>query len=166
MEGFLQPMTDTTTGQRKNGAFTLRPMADSDLPEVVRIEQQCYPDAWPEEEFIFYLEHRRATCLVADQSGEIAGFIIFVKQWRRLYITDVAVAPSHRRQGLASLMVQHVIDELSRRSLRRIILEVRKSNAAAQSCYRQLGFREGGVKPGYYPDNGEDAVIMEYRLPA
>ena len=75
-------------------------------------------------------------------------------------IHNLAVHPELRRQGVGRSLLQGVIDETRERGLKRVTLEVRKSNAAAQRLYYSLGFVAQGVRKGYYSDNGEDALSM------
>jgi len=143
--------------------INIREMDDADLPQVLQIERSCYPDAWPEDEFIDRLQSSKTTMLVAEYQGRIVGFTIYTREWFKLHLENVAVAPSARRKGIARLLVKQVIADLPMQRRRRIILEVRASNKAAQSCYLQLGFRRTGEKAGYYWPDGEDALIMEFR---
>jgi ribosomal-protein-alanine N-acetyltransferase len=70
------------------------------------------------------------------------------------------VAPDHRRQGIASLLLNRLFELTAGRSRRGYTLEVRVSNAGAIKLYEELGFRPRGVRRGYYTDNREDALIM------
>ena len=154
-------MSETQTKNAIAG-ITVRPATAADLPHLLRIEQTCYPpDAWPEDEFTDRLACPESTILVVEQAGEIVASIIYTREYHRVHLENVAVLPSARRQGIARLLVQRVIEDLPRLRRKHLLLEVRKSNQAAQSCYRQLGFRDKRVKPGYYED-GEDALDMEY----
>ena len=152
--------------QRQNdlrSEITLRDMEDADLPRVFEIELACHPhDAWPDSEFTERLVDSREFCLVTEVNGEIAGFVIYRRRWFKLHLESVAVHPSYRRQGIARHMVKHLIEDLPRQGRSRIVLEVRKSNTAAQACYLQLGFRVVGQKERYYWPDEEDALLMRY----
>jgi ribosomal-protein-alanine N-acetyltransferase len=142
----------------------LRTMEESDLPEVMEIESLCYgKECWPVEEFLYRLDSLKANCFVAQKDGKVVAYILYAREWFKVHIENVAVHPDFRRIGLASVMVSHVIADLPRQKRKRIILEVRKSNTGAQDCYRKLGFREVGIRRGYYPPDWEDALLMEYR---
>lgn len=143
---------------------TLRKMDAADLIRVLEIEYSCYgSESWPPTEFVDRLNDKRATILVAEKAGRIAGFVIYSRTWFKLHLENVAVCPTFRRAGIARLMVSRVIQDLPAQKRRRIVLEVRKSNKAAQVCYEQLGFRQTGEIPGYYWTDGEDALVMEYK---
>lgn len=154
---------DTPAASR---SFGLRKMEEKDLPRVVSLENECHPGGcWKERDFRFVMSNRNATCLVAEHEGSVIGYIVYKREWNKLDIENVAVAPAHRRQGIATDMVERVIKDLPAQGRHRITLEVRKGNNAAQSCYRKLGFQVTSEIPGYYWQIGEDALVMEYRLP-
>ena len=67
---------------------------------------------------------------------------------------------SFRRLGIGRALLQHLVAESRRRGVRFLTLEVRASNLAAQRLYEEMGFFKAGVRPGYYQDNQEDAIIM------
>ncbi len=82
--------------------------------------------------------------------------------WRRqdhVHVTTLAVQPSHRRQGLGQALLKAVCDEFPHMD---VTLEVRKSNEDAQDFYRSAGFTVTGLRPDYYTDNGEDALVMSW----
>ena len=150
--------------QSNQAGVIVRRLKASELPQLLRVESRCYPDdAWPVDEFVYRLYDSRSTILVAIQAGKIVGFAVYARRWFKLHLENIAVDPSCRRQGIARFLVSCVIGDLPRQRRSRITLEVRKSNEAAQSCYRQLGFTYTGEKPGYYWTDGEDALLMEYR---
>jgi ribosomal-protein-alanine N-acetyltransferase len=77
----------------------------------------------------------------------------------------VAVDPTRRRQGIARALLGGLLAEAQARDLRLVVLEVRPSNREAIALYESFGFRVTGRRRGYYYDTGEDALIMETRLP-
>jgi ribosomal-protein-alanine N-acetyltransferase len=155
---------NVTSGKIDGSGVTLRKMEASDLLRVLEIESSCYgSESWPPAEFIERLNNAKATILLAEKAGQIAGFVIYSRNWFKLHLENVAVCPFFRRAGIARLMVSRVIADLPAQKRRRVVLEVRKSNLAAQSCYEQLGFRKTGEIAGYYWTDREDALVMEYR---
>ncbi len=76
------------------------------------------------------------------------------------HITTIAVAPSHRGQGIGELLLNGLIDQAIDIKAERLTLEVRISNESAQRLYLKYGFHPSGTRPRYYTDNGEDALIM------
>jgi ribosomal-protein-alanine N-acetyltransferase len=85
------------------------------------------------------------------------------------HVTSVAVRPEFRGRGLGQLLMLALFDIAQQRDARWLTLEVRLSNTGAQNLYKKLGFHEAGIRPRYYTDNNEDAVVMwseELRTPA
>ena len=84
------------------------------------------------------------------------------------HVTSVAVHPQFRGQGLGELLMLSLMEVALRLNARFVTLEVRVSNAVARKLYEKLGFRQAGIRPRYYTDNNEDAVVMwsdEVRAP-
>jgi len=73
------------------------------------------------------------------------------------------VAPDQRRRGVAATLLDDLLERMRSRNVRSLTLEVRVSNAAAQGLYRARGFRVAALRRRYYRDNGEDALVMEWR---
>jgi [ribosomal protein S18]-alanine N-acetyltransferase len=95
----------------------------------------------------------------------VAGYLCLWEVADEVHITNIAVHPAARRQGIARAMLGHVLDDAARRSLSLVGLEVRPTNVEARTLYESFGFRVVGRRRGYYYDTGEDALIMEARLP-
>jgi ribosomal-protein-alanine N-acetyltransferase len=76
------------------------------------------------------------------------------------HVTTIAVDPLHRRQRIGERLLVALIDEAMKRGARWVTLEVRKSNLGAQTLYRKYGFKDIGIRKGYYSDNREDAIVM------
>ncbi|HHW14622.1 MAG TPA: ribosomal protein S18-alanine N-acetyltransferase [Firmicutes bacterium] len=141
-------------------------MKGDDVEEVLAIEQASFPTPWSRLAFLSeLLENERAVYLVAREEGRIIGY---VGMWRILeegHITNLAVHPDARRRGVGRRLLQTLCDLAQARGLHRLTLEVRVSNATAQRLYESFGFQAAGVRPGYYQDNNEDALIMWLDLP-
>ena len=102
--------------------------------------------------------------LLAEQGRELAGLIVWqtILDEAELHLIDIA--PAYRRQGVASLLLDHLFKQADAKKIRRIFLEVRHSNHAAIALYQQHGFIPCGSRPGYYPrpdGSREDALLME-----
>jgi len=81
-----------------------------------------------------------------------------------VHLLDLAVDEASRRRGVGRELVARVLGEARESGARLVLLEVRRSNAAAIALYRSAGFTENGVRRGYYSDNGEDALEMSLEL--
>ena len=101
--------------------------------------------------------------LVALEDGVVVGYAGLCGYADEAFVQTVAVAPAAQGQGLGTRLVQALLDEAQRRGLRVVMLEVRADNARARALYERLGFRQTGVRRGYYQPSGTDAVVMTRR---
>jgi len=136
----------------------VRRLAYSDLPAVVSIERRSFPAPWSLAMFVLELSKPAGICLAATRGGELQGYLVCSRYDRVWHLMNVAVAPEWRRRGVASGLVGRLIAETG--GALPVTLEVRVSNRDAIAMYEKLGFRSAGVRPRYYQDNGEDALIM------
>ena len=141
--------------------LVIRSMTPDDLDAVLAIEQASAPHPWTAGIFADELaqaETRRYAVAVEDDC--VVGFCGLLFSLDEGHITNVAVDPTLRRRGYAHEMMLVTVRTAIAKSLRALTLEVRVSNTAAIALYQRFGFAPGGVRPRYYPDNGEDALIM------
>ena len=136
----------------------VRRLAYSDLPAVVSIERRSFPAPWSLAMFVLELSKPSGICLAAVEDGELAGYLVCSRYDRVWHLMNVAVAPERRRRGVASRLIGRLLEEGGEKLP--FTLEVRVSNREAIAMYERLGFRSAGVRPRYYQDNGEDALIM------
>lgn len=141
-----------------SGDRSVRRLAYSDLPSVISIERRSFPAPWSLAMFVLELSKSSGICLAATAGDELLGYLVCSRYDRVWHVMNVAVAPEHRRKGVAGSLIAQLLadagDELP------FTLEVRVSNRDAIAMYEKLGFRSAGVRPRYYQDNGEDALIM------
>jgi [ribosomal protein S18]-alanine N-acetyltransferase len=97
-------------------------------------------------------------------SSEMAAFLVAWHVADELHVLDVATSPVFRRRGIATSLMRVALEYASAEHVRIVLLEVRRSNRQAIRLYRRLGFTAMGVRPGYYADNGEDAIEMVLAL--
>jgi ribosomal-protein-alanine N-acetyltransferase len=107
--------------------------------------------------FVLEMSKDSTVGLVAELEGKVAGYIVLSRYDRAWHLMNVAVDPDLRRSGTASRLIA---EATSRTDGGPVTLEVRPTNRAALALYERLGFRAHGHRRGYYPDNGEDALIM------
>jgi ribosomal-protein-alanine N-acetyltransferase len=141
-------------------------MRVEDLDAVLEIERTSFTMPWSRGAFTYEIERNRvARCWVMREGERVAGYLCLWEVADEVHITNIAVHPAARRQGIARAMLGHVLDDAARRSLSLVGLEVRPTNVEARTLYESFGFRVVGRRRGYYYDTGEDALIMEARLP-
>ena len=106
------------------------------------------------------MENKLAFYIVAEIAGQICGYVGIWKIFEEGHITNVAVAPEFRRKHIGRAMLETLISVTAEAGIEKYTLEVRAGNEPAIRLYEGLGFKSAGIRPGYYEDNGEDAVIM------
>ena len=141
--------------------FVLRPLELDDLDDVERIERASYPTPWSRAMFASELAKPSALSTGAFAAdGSLVGYLILSRYVDAWHVMNVAVDPDRRRNGIASLLLDHLFAQTEADARRGYTLEVRMSNLGAIALYERFGFRSRGVRRGYYTDNREDAVIM------
>jgi ribosomal-protein-alanine N-acetyltransferase len=150
---------------------TLRPLTYADLPQVIGIERRSFPTPWSLSMFVLELSRPSGVCLGAVEEGDytdgaglrranprLLGYLICSRYGEAWHLMNIAVDPSARRRGLATALLEELFLRAGRDEA--YTLEVRTSNEAAIRLYERFGFRSAGLRPRYYQDTGEDALIM------
>ena len=170
--------------------YALRPMGAHDIDQVAAMEREAFPTLWPPTSYRRELKNRVAEYLVCVREGEfvtvepprrsrllrlfsrrnkptaplqvplLVGFVGLWYQAGDAHIVSIAVREEYRRRGLGELLLIGAVEMAVRRGQQVVTLEVRASNDAAQALYAKYGFSQTGLRPRYYADNHEDAVIM------
>jgi ribosomal-protein-alanine N-acetyltransferase len=140
-------------------------MRAADVPRVVDIEKDGFKHPWSAELLHRELHHDWSTALVAtepapDGGDSILGFIVFWLVHDEVHVLNVAVAAAARRRGVARILMGEAAARGRAAGAKLATLEVRRSNEPALALYRALGYRQVGVRPNYYADEGEDAIVM------
>lgn len=153
---------------RARPKLEIRRMRAGDLDEVMEIERAAFRHPWSTELFRRELEHDWSTILVAVEplsnapgGGErIVGFLIYWLVHDEVHVLNVAVGPDHRRRGFARALLAETERQAIEHGAALMTLEVRRSNVGALDLYREFEYRAVGVRPKYYADEGEDAIVM------
>lgn len=143
----------------------LRLMEEADLDQVLEISSLSLKESWSKSAFLNELSNPLAKYMVSIVNDTIVGFAgvwIIVDEG---HITNIAVHPNFRGQGVGEKLVLSLINQASSWSINSFTLEVRDSNIIAQNLYKKLSFIEEGRRKNYYSDNNEDAIIMWIRNP-
>ncbi len=139
----------------------VRPMTIADLPMVHLIERASFSAPWPPQAYRQELEtNRLAHYLVAQMGDEIVAYGGIWLMVDEAHVTTFAVHPRYRRRRIGERLLLALLDVARDRHAREATLEVRLSNLAARRLYEKYGFRPVGIRPHYYSDNQEDALIM------
>jgi len=136
------------------------------IPAIVDIERQVFKTPWTDEMFVQELEENRPTMayVVLDEDRMI-GYMIAWLLRQEVHLINIAVEPSRQRSGVARTMLRYLFDLAAQEKRRFITLEVRDSNETAIRLYESFGFKRIGVRPRYYEEDSEDAVVMVRFVP-
>ncbi|KGR87375.1 ribosomal protein S18-alanine N-acetyltransferase [Lysinibacillus odysseyi] len=136
-------------------------MTADDVEAVYAIELATFPTPWTLDSFHYEMrENQYAHYIVAEDETGIIGFCGMWLVIDAAQITNVAVVESARGQGIGEALMKEAIRIAREAKMDVMSLEVRVTNIVAQNLYRKLGFQDGGIRKGYYTDNGEDALVM------
>jgi [ribosomal protein S18]-alanine N-acetyltransferase len=148
----------------ENSVLEIGEYQEGDLDEIIGIERDSYPTPWSENLFRCEMTSPISRLLVARMAGEqrrgVVGYIVYWCVDDEIHLHNVAVRRDLRRKGFASRLLEEAIRSSRLEGVRWITLEVRRSNLPAQRMYEKFGFSVKGVRPGYYTDVKEDALIM------
>ncbi len=142
----------------------IRQMHVDDIPEVVKIERISFSTPWSENSFYDEIKADKAIARVAELSNAIAGYICVRCVFDECHLLNLAIHPHYRKQGIATILVDSIIQEVLGRGCKFFYLEVRASNYSARRFYEEFGFRRVGIRKNYYFYPIEDAVIMLLEL--
>lgn len=136
----------------------IRALGYADLTRVIALERQVFPAPWSLAMFSLELAKPDGVFLAAERQEELVAYAICSRYDTVWHVMNICVAPAARRRGIGSAMLERMIELVGPDA--RLTLEVRPSNAAGIALYEGHGFLAAGIRRRYYPDNGEDAIIM------
>lgn len=141
-------------------SFVITDVREELLPQIVGIERECFSLPWTEQMLRSQLEGERCVFLAALEENTVLGYVGLAYVLDEGYISNVAVAPAHRRRGAGDALIAELIRRGRALRLAFLTLEVRESNAAAVALYAKHGFLVVGRRKGYYEKPREDALLM------
>jgi len=130
------------------------------LAGIRAVEEACFSHPWSMASLEQEFENGRSALFVAVDGEAVVGWAGLTYVLDEGSVSDIAVLPAYRGQGLGRALTEALLGEARRLALACLLLEVRVSNAAAVSLYRSLGFAEVGRRPRFYEDPREDALLM------
>ena len=136
------------------------PFEEKYLDDVFKIEKTCFSNPWSKEDLENQIKNETSHFLVADVDGRAVGYMGLQIFYGEGYVTNVAVLPQFRGRGIA----QALISEQMKNDMEFITLEVRESNIPAISLYKKMGFENMGIRPKFYSNPTENAIIMTRML--
>ncbi len=137
-----------------------------DLDQVLEIERLSFRTPWQRPAFESEMAHTwsRLEVVRDTDTGRILAFADYWLVADEIHILNIATHPQARRQGHGAQLLRHIVEQARSASFKGIDLEVRRSNLAAQALYASHGFQVEGMRPRYYEDNDEDAILMTLKL--
>ncbi|MBR2048488.1 MAG: ribosomal protein S18-alanine N-acetyltransferase [Oscillospiraceae bacterium] len=136
------------------------PMNETHVSQVAALEALCFRDPWSEKSVASELTNKLSLWLVAEEDGAVVGYVGSQTVLDETDMMNVAVHPDHRRRGIARSLVAALVDALKEKGSRCLTLEVRESNESAIALYRELDFRQIGLRKNYYRNPRENALIL------
>lgn len=140
--------------------YEIERMQPEDVREVAALEAKIFSVPWSEAGFLSSLQSKDTLYLAVRKSGQLIGYCGFLQSFDEADITNVAVEETYRGCGVASRMLEQLMELGKARGILRYTLEVRVSNASAIHLYEKLGFRAVGIRKNFYDNPKEDAMIM------
>lgn len=147
--------------------YRIVPMTEEHVPQIAGLEQVCFAgEAWSEALFYTALERaprfmpRGAYLTAINEDGAVLGYAMMAAAVDEANLENIAVAPEHRRQGVADALLSAITGLARERQMAFLTLEVRASNAPAIALYEKHGFAVVGRRKNYYKAPKEDALLM------
>ncbi len=139
-------------------------MNESHVAQIAALERECFSDPWSEASIASELQSEWSLWLVDEEDGQVVAYVGSQSAPPDADVMNVAVAPSHRRQGRGEALMLALMDALRALNRESLSLEVRQSNTPALALYERLGFVQVGKRPKYYHNPVEDALILRKEL--
>lgn len=137
----------------------VRNVGPDDIYTVIDLEYQNFDYPYPPEVINFLYEFYRDTFLVAEKDKDVIGFVIGIVQKKEGHVLVIAIRDDYKKRGVGTFLMKKLIDVYKKKGITQLKLEVRASNVAALSMYRNLGFKITNRLKHYY-ENGEDGFLL------
>lgn len=137
-------------------------MVKDDLSRVASLENEIFPDPWPESAFLEDTYEEIWGAIVAESDDGIIAYACYYVSGQEAHLTNIAVDPEFRRKSVAKKLLDHIFRIVKNMGCEYIILEVRPRNKEACAFYEKLGFELMYRYPDYYQHPVEDALVMVF----
>lgn len=129
--------------------------------DIAKLEKDNFSDAWSEKSLEDTFEYDYNHLLVEKRDGKVVGYVIYSDVQGEAELLRIAVDKAYRRRGIAALLMQNMLDELTESEAERVSLEVRAHNISAVTLYKKFGFIDIFIRENYYTDPVDDALIFQ-----
>lgn len=145
-------------------SYTIRPIIESDLVEVLAIARDRFLDPWSLENFTYSMNSELHYSYIATDNDKIIGYVILSVIADEAELLDIAVLAEYEGKGVASLLLSNALNYALQQGANKCFLEVRDNNEAAISLYKHYGFEDLYTRKNYYPLYSADAIVMNKSL--
>ena len=141
-----------------------------EIPSVLSIEEQNSDDPWSQDQFTTSVENSNNLCYYLSLDNKTIGYLIALLAGNTADILNIGIDSDFKRQGYGTGLLNHLIEELKKKDIGEILLEVRAGNKSAIQFYKKQGFKEISVRKNYYTKNSknqlhrEDGIIMSIKI--
>ncbi len=146
---------------KNNTLLSPHKMLDSDLDEMLKIEEVSFASPWTRNMFLDEIANVFSQTVVFEQDGVLVGYMCFWTVLDEAHLLNIAVRPSHRGRGFGQSMMNYLEETCRGLGLEKMILEVARRNTAARRLYNRLGFISIGFRRMYYTVEKDDALVMQ-----
>jgi ribosomal-protein-alanine N-acetyltransferase len=140
-------------------------MSESDLDAVMAIEERIYEFPWTRGNFYDSMRSEYS-CWLCLGPREVIGYAVMMEALGEVHLLNLSIDSAHQRRGHGARMLEFLLARARSEGNRQVFLEVRPSNLAARALYEDFGFKQIGLRRGYYPAkvNREDALVLALEL--
>ena len=129
-----------------------------DLDEVIRMENENFPDPWPRESFLYDKDNEVASFKVLEKDDKVIGYYILYYMFENADIGNICIDTEYQGNGLGEYLFKDLLINCIKNEIEFVHLEVRVDNEKAYNLYSKMGFEKTRIRKGYY--NGVDAIEM------
>ena len=140
--------------------FRIVDVSAEHIRQIEEIERDCFSRPWTAEQLKSQMRDAQHEFIAAVGDGRVLGYVGLMYVLDEGYISNVAVHPDARRQGIGDTLIDALAAKAAELELAFLTLEVRESNAPAIALYAKHGFHPVGKRKNYYDAPKEDAVLM------
>ena len=131
------------------------------VSQIAQLEKLCFSDPWSEKSIESELSCRLSLWFVALEGETVVGYVGSQTVIDESDMMNIAVHPDYRRRGIAEKLIHALVSALGEKGSHGLTLEVRASNEVAISLYKKYGFEKVGLRPAYYRNPVENAILMD-----
>ena len=163
-------ITIKTKPTTRRTSISFNRLTSIEIPSVLSIEEQNSDYPWSHLQFTTSIENSNNLCYCLNLNGKTIGYLIAMLSLDTADILNIGIDPDFKRQGYGTALLNYLIENLRKRNISEILLEVRAGNKSAIQFYMKQGFEEISVRKNYYTKNSknqslrEDGIIMSIKI--